>query len=538
VTFAPRSAYSLLVAVIVCSGALLPARIDAQGTTWRESWVGSDMEIYLRALAIAGASGREPWAIRPFAPRVLDTWAATTEAIEHPWREHARMEPATAGFHLLQPAAKWSYNSAFPWGGNDGAAWQGRGQNFSTRAGVAWRLRFVSIRLEPTFFWAQNGAYTLLPSETPLRPLADAMRASSIDLPQRFGTSAYARLDMGQSSIRFDAFGLTAEIGTENLYWGPTIRNPLLLGPNAAGIPHLALGTADGLRTPIGRFHGHVMYGRAGSTALAPDSASQVARFVSGMVLSWSPNDSRAFEVGSARIFHKRWPRAFSSDVLLAPFGAAFASPSAAATLEDNQLAELFVRVAPGRGLEFFGEFGKNDRNADLRDLEVEPDHNAAWAAGFFATIGSVSAPAFWTLRGEVLDGRITSLVRMRPQATFYEHGKLAAGHTNLGQLLGSPLMERTGGFEVAADRWSREGRVGWLLEQRFMPPDQQVEGVTADRARSQWYFELNATRFRSYGAVHVRGGLVFDFNRTRGHDAFNLSLAASIDGVSRAPKR
>lgn len=496
------------------------------------------MELYLRALALGGATGREPWAIRPFAPRVLDSWAASVAGSVHPWREHAALEAPGAGLHLLQPAATRSYNSEFPWGGNDGAAWQGRGHNFSARAGVAWRWRFVSVRIEPTFFWAENRSYDVLPNETPLRPYADAMRAAYIDLPQRFGSSSYARLDPGQSSIRFDAFGLTAEVGSENLFWGPAVRNPLLLGPNAAGIPHIAFGTSQGLRTPLGRWHGQVMYGRAASTALTPDSAAQADRFVSGIVLSWSPNDSRAFEVGTARFYHARWPRRLNASAWRTPFGAAFVDPDVdAAALADNQLAEVFVRVAPGRGLEFFGEFGKNDRNANLRDLEVEPDHNAAWSAGFLATIGAVNAPAFWTLRGEVLDGRITSLVRTRGQGTLYEHDEIRAGHTNVGQLLGSPLLERTGGFEIAADHWTQAGRVGWMLTQRFMPPDRQVEGVDSRRARSQWAVEVSATRFRPYGAVHLRGGLVFDLNRTPGHDATSFALGASLDAVTRAAR-
>ena len=59
-----RCAVALLLMVI-------PAWLRAQGTTLSESWVGSETELYLRALAVMEGPAVDVWAIRPFAPATL-----------------------------------------------------------------------------------------------------------------------------------------------------------------------------------------------------------------------------------------------------------------------------------------------------------------------------------------------------------------------------------------------------------------------------------------------------------------------------------
>ena len=72
-----------------------------------------------------------------------------------------------------------------------------------------------------------------------------------------------------------------------------------------------------------------------------------------------------------------------------------------------------------------------------------------------------------------------------RPQSTVYEHYTITQGHTNLGQLLGSPLLERTGGVEVSVDRWGNGGKLGAMVQERSMPLTRDL-GVPAREARAQ----------------------------------------------------
>ncbi|MBC8089449.1 MAG: hypothetical protein H7Z40_19465, partial [Phycisphaerae bacterium] len=163
-----------------------------------------------------------------------------------------------------------------------------------------------------------------------------------------------------------------------------------------------------------------------------------------------------------------------------------------------------------------------------VRDLTVEPEHNSAWSAGLLKVSGNRESGKFWTTRAEYLNGRITSLHRFRPQATMYEHFTITQGHTNRGQVLGSPLLERTGGFEFAVDRWSSGGRIGGMVQQRSMPLTGE-ESVPANGARSQWALEFNGTLFSRLSEYGWRAGLAWDLNRTPGDDVKNFFVGGSV---------
>ncbi len=504
-------------------GVLLPAALGAQ---WREVTVGSEAELYLRAMQTRGVWNGEPAAIRGYGPQATGRWMNEL-VTDHPWAE--RFGADSSRVWLLRPMVQASFNSAYAWGFNDGAAWQGQGATVAATLGFGARWRWVSLRVEPMFFRAQNGDFQLLGDTTRgANRFVDQQRPGSIDLPQRFGRAPYQRIDAGQSELRVDVGPVASGVSTMNRFWGPGVRHSLLLGGNSAGFPHLFLGTSRAWHTPIGRFAGQLVYGKLSPSDHAPPAPTR-DRFGSGLVASWQPPSGKGFEVGVSRFYHREWPAGGPRlGDLTVPFGSLFedfqVSKGGAA---DNQLISLFARWrAEEDGFEFFGEFGRNDRSGDSRDLALEPEHNSAWLLGFANTY-HLEGTQLWMVRGEYVNGRIGSIQRLgRGQATFYDHSPITQGHTERGQLLGSPLLERSDGFELAVDRWARWGRAGLTVVQRAMPSDLE-EGVSLATARSQWYTEASVVRFVDRGELFARAGLVFDLNRRPGSDELNSYLQA-----------
>jgi hypothetical protein len=108
-----------------------------------------------------------------------------------------------------------------------------------------------------------------------------------------------------------------------------------------------------------------------------------------------------------------------------------------------------------------------------------------------------------------------------RGQSTFYDHSKIAQGHTELGQLLGTPLIDRSGGIDFSVDHFTNEGRLGVEVFERQMPPDLGV-GMPADSARSQWDLGFGGTVFRGSADITFKIGHVWDLNRFPGQDVGN----------------
>ncbi|HVZ78420.1 MAG TPA: hypothetical protein VG818_10600, partial [Gemmatimonadaceae bacterium] len=250
---------------------------------------------------------------------------------------------------------------------------------------------------------------------------------------------------------------------------------------------------------------------------------------------TWQPPRT-PITIGLTRFFHRAWPAHFSGQDYTLPFGAFFSGPGATGTgAVDNQLASVFFSArAKQFGLDVYGEFGKNDRNSGVRDIIVEPEHASAWLVGFMKVIGlDPGETDFWTFRMEMADGRIDALQQLgRPEPTFYDHSPITQGHTELGQLLGTPLIERSGGADVALDYFSASGRLGVELMERQMPPDRSV-GMPANQLRSQWDLGIGGTLFRGKSDLTFQVGRVWDFNRFPGQDVGNyyVRLGTRIGG-------
>ena len=513
--------------VLLLAVCLIPSRAHAQAA-WQDLTTGTDYELYARALAVRGLLPREDWSTRPFSPSVLAEWSTAPIAV-NPWKSRLpRLAGAGDYFTLLRPSIEVTDNSAYAWGFNDGPAWQGRGVSSWATFGAAWRWGPLSMRLEPMAEYAQNSAFRLqVPVDGPgVNPYVDGLDWNGIDLPQRFGNSPYHFVNPGQSYVRLDVRGVGVGLSTENIFWGPGVHNALLFGPNASGFPHIFFGTNRALRTLIGRLNAQVIYGRLEQSAWAPPSPN-ASRLGAGLIATWQP-PSGFMTLGFARFYHRDWPAHFSSADYTLPFGSLFSRRGAAGIgTADNQLLSLFFSVrAPNAGLELFGEFGKNDRNVDIRDATLEPEHNSAWLLGFLKDIHlDADHTAFWTIRAEVASGRVSAIQQIgRGQSTFYDHFPIAQGHTELGQLLGTPLIQRSGGVDAAVDRWSPRGRFGVSLFERQMPADFGV-GMPANDARSQWDLGIGGTVFLGRTDLTFQAGHVWDLNRFPGQDVGNSYL-------------
>ncbi|MBW3655618.1 MAG: hypothetical protein KY444_05900, partial [Gemmatimonadetes bacterium] len=239
-----------------CAVALLflaPAPGNAQEAAW-EATPASATDRYLRALQVAGEAPLYPWSVRGFSAAEVDRLLPDSA---HPWL--ARMRATRGGLRVLRPRAELAYNSAFPEGRNDGPVWAGRGITLAGSMGVAARWGALTVQLEPVALWAQNDDFELMDAAGP-QPFADPDSPRGIDLPQRFGDGAYARVDPGQSTARVDAAGFAAGASTAVQQWGPAIDQPLLRGANAPGFAHVFVGTSAPWKVGVGRVHGRMVW--------------------------------------------------------------------------------------------------------------------------------------------------------------------------------------------------------------------------------------------------------------------------------------
>lgn len=501
----------------------------------RPIFVNDEWERYARVLQVSGDVRLYPWTIRGFGARehrmlAADSahpWAAIPAQRSWSWRGATMTTiPATAGM---------AWNSAFPFGYNDGAVWAGRGLTAWAAGGVALQVGPLSVVLAPQAFRAQNDSFLLRDNgQAGIYAFGAPYSAHEIDQPQRFGDRAYARLDPGNSSARVDAAGATLGFSNAPMHWGPARDHPLLFGNNAAGFAHVFLGTAQPADVWLGRAHARILWGKLGGTPYARIHQTQPSRFGTGLVATFIPRGAPGLEIGGARFFHVLWEDDVISESLWLTFtGLPLANTTPRPGLPDNQLGSLFARFTlPGAGFEMYGEFAREDHSANLRDFELEPDHNSAYLVGFQRVLGRGATRR--VIRAEVLNSRISGLVDSREQTMWYTHLPVAQGHTQLGQVLGSVGAFGGGAATIGFDSYSPRGRwtVSWS---RIMRGEDEVfpSGITIpERADVQHALSVSGILRRGALGVSYEATWVRELNRDLRGDAANLRVGTGIEYV------
>ena len=260
---------------------------------------------------------------------------------------------------------------------------------------------------------------------------------------------------------------------------------PYTLGNNAAGFPHVFFGTAKPANIWIAKLHTRVFYGQLDqspySSVTGPDYYSSVfqpgkKRFMAGLVGILQPRGVSGLEIGGTRFFHATTDElgySFSRANLELPFqgfykvGLPFQSDTAVLGgqqgLKENQLASVFLRWAPGRGLDVYGEYGREDHSLNKRDLILLPDHSASLNIGFRKVW--VSPRAMRAVRGEVFTYEASPGTRSGAEGQTYLHGVLRQGHTQRGQMLGANVGPGSGSAQIMAfDHFNTEGRTTVFL--------------------------------------------------------------------------
>jgi len=426
--------------------------------------IGSLEEELARTAGLTGSAPMWPGLVRrPSGARPL--WLCDGPA---PLRE-AIADPAPLPelrLDVVPPSALAKELSGWSDDRNDGALFAGRGLSASLAAGVRARWRWFTAQLAPLAAWQENRAFGAPAASFPgLSRWANPFNSGNIDLPLRMGPSDFWTFDLGQSLLRADLGPFALGISNENLWWGPGIRDALLMTNSGPGFPHAFLGTSRPVDIWIGWLEAEMVWGNLRpSRWFDGDTANR--RLFEGVVYTFAPAFQRNLTLGFARVWvfpGTNVNRDVYLNPLLAPVLRSF-TKTPDQNGQENQLASLFARWAfPAVQFELYGEWGQDDFSSSLVRLLMEYRHVQSWMLGvqklFAAGRGWVRLQAETTLTFQLPhepSGHV---------ATFYTHGTDRHGYTHGGQMIGAGLGPQGDSHFFALDWFAGAGRAGLYLE-------------------------------------------------------------------------
>jgi hypothetical protein len=403
----------------------------------------SSEEEYYDFLALEGAVQRPTLGYRTLSDSV---WTIPDNAEGNIWSENnlgtKKNITEHISYKLFGPDWYNSFNTAAPYGQNDGALWQGKGYNSSLTAGARLEAYGFEITLKPQVCFSQNLDFEIMTSAYENKYGYFWNTGGSIDLPQRFGDSAFFTFDWGDTEIRYTWKTLTIGFGTQSPWLGPAWLNPMLGSNNAATYPKLDLGIRKtSLYMPwlgwyIGDIEARLWTGMLTESDYFDTDSSNDHNMLNALSFSYAPSFVPGLTLGLNRVFLTKW-----NWENLKYIGRLFTFSTGNAE-EDQKVSFtadwLFTKV----GLEIYGELGIDDyaNSSTIFDYIRYPFHTMDYTIGLKKTIPLVPK---YNIRGEIIfewnDFEMSQDFQLQWEYMgLYSHSQITQGYTNRGQILGA----------------------------------------------------------------------------------------------------
>ncbi len=421
------------------------------------------LDDYYRRMQLLGkVDSNISFTVRPVFPgsssKVKDVYDPDSTLKNDHWIKAGSVSFANSlgTFQILPLSWQQQYNSDHPYGWNDGAMIPAKGYQTMISGGFYVKFGPLSVQLRPEFVYAVNSQFNGFAtghSDQDLKVYYNYY--NQIDWPERYGNGSYSKAFWGQSSIRLTFGPASIGLSNENIWWGPGIRNSLILSNNAPGFKHITLNTVRPIKTYIGYFEAQVIAGRLedsefpplgvttlsdGTNLLAPKSDDW--RYFTGFNINYHPKWIAGLTLGLTRTFdsYQKDVKGFSGYF---PFFTAYSKVIAGINGDPfprDQYTSLYARwLLTKAQAEVYFEYGLNDNSYNLKDFIGSPEHSRAYIFGLRKML---------PLQGKndqhiLFSAEITQLSQtpdrlVRNAGGWYTHYQVTDGHTNQGQILGA----------------------------------------------------------------------------------------------------
>jgi hypothetical protein len=387
------------------------------------------------------------------------------------------------------------FNSHHPYNRNNGSMIPNRGYQHILSAGIFAEIGPLSIQLKPEHLYSQNKDFEGFPDNH--YPIIWAKRYilwNGMDAPERFGEKSISKTLIGQSSIRLNFKGLSLGLSNENIWWGPAIRNSIMMSNHARGFKHITFNTTKPLKTKIGNFEWQFVTGRLENSGFTPPNTDYTYagtniyvpkinqngetddwRYFQGYSITYSPKWISGLSLGLIR-----WVQMYSALVegkyfwmdgkptYFPLFSNLFRKNDKYSDYEaqTDQGAGVFLRwLWKDSKAEIYAEFHYNDAKQNLRDLLLDSDHARAATVGIQKIFHSKNNNFNYLFSWEWTQMEQTGGRLLREAGSWYRHGSVHDGFTNHGEVLGSGIGPGSNSHYFALSRIRDKEKIGIALE-------------------------------------------------------------------------
>jgi hypothetical protein len=432
------------------------------------------------------------------------------------------------------------YNSSHPYNRNNGTMIPNRGYQHIISPGLYFKLGPLSIQLKPEHHFSENKDFNgFWEGHNSYIWMKRYRLWNQLDIPEKFGHIRHNNTTFGQSSIKLNWKNFSLGISNENIWWGPSIRNSIMMSNHARGFRHITFNSNKPFKTAIGNFEWQLITGRLENSGYIPPQSGMVHagrqlwvpkinqmgerddwRYLQAYIISYSPKWIDGLSIGFIR-----WVQMYSSLIegdytwlngktsYFPVFENLFRKKDKYVDIEgqSNEAAGLFLKwLWLDSKADFYVEFHFNDAKQNFRDLLLDTDHSRAATFGINKIFNIKNNDILFTWEWTQMEQNATRL--LRNSGSWYEHGMVYDGYTNRGEVLGSSIGPGSNSHYISLSRLRRNEKIGIGFEIIDQDNDFFHEAFdSADDYRRYWKdfnFHLNFNKkFKNFS---ISSNLVF----------------------------
>ncbi|GHU77301.1 hypothetical protein FACS189461_5610 [Spirochaetia bacterium] len=358
-------------------------------------------EEYYDFLSLQGLAERPYLNYRTLSDSV---WDIAPDA-EHPWQGQnlgtKRNLFGDVFMKIYGPGLFNSFNTAAPYGQNDGALWQGRGFNTSLTGGIRIEGYGVELTFKPQLAFSQNTAFDIINQtqyDSEYGYFWGYNHNAGVDAPQRFGGDSFFTYDWGDSEVRYTWKTLTIGFGTQAIWLGPAYLNPILHSNNAPTYPKLDIGlrkqrvVIPWVNWYLGDVEARLWVGYLSESDYFDNDDSNDHNMFHGLSLAYAPSFLPGLTLSANRVCLVPWEWE----------NLKYIWPMDNNTIEDQKASFALSWLFPQVGFEIFGELGIDDfvSGKGIIDYIRHPFHTTVYTVGLKKFVNIVPKKQIY---GEIL---------------------------------------------------------------------------------------------------------------------------------------
>ena len=394
---------------------------------------------------------------------------------------------------LLPVNNTFEFNSHHPYNRNNGSMIPNKGLQNRISLGFYGKLGPLTFQINPEYLYSENKPYQgFWEDHYPVIWSKRYILWNDIDMPETFGNKKHNKLLIGQSNIKLNFKGISLGISNENLWWGPSIRNSIMMSNHARGFKHITLNSSRPLKSFMGWFEFQLVTGRLESSGYTPPNSDFIYagtklyvpktnqipelndwRYFQGLVVSFTPKFYKNISIGLIR-----WVQMYSAQVegryywmigrptYFPIFNNIFRKNDAFENYEaqTDQAGGVFFRwLWPESKSEIYSEFHLNDTRQNLRDLLLDSEHSRAVTIGLRKIFKQKNSNLLfnweWT-KLERTQGRV-----LRKANSWYTHEWVRHGYTNYGEVIGAGIGPGSNSNYFSLKKISNNNVIGLAFE-------------------------------------------------------------------------